>query len=531
VDAAPPGSSSSFFTAIVFFVVALGVFIPWIGVQEIWSKDEARTALIVREMLTTGDWSLPRLPGGAFSKKPPLYHWLAALVAATGLDARALRLPAAVAAAGTVALTYLFAAELATPAVGVLAASILIGSPSFFEWARIARMETLLALSFTLSLWGLGRWLRRGGRRHGLLFGLGIGLGVLSKGPAGLLPLIVAALAIGASRASRERVRELAPGLAAALALPLAWLVAAAATAPDLLRYARTFGPTIANELTQSGNAGLAIVEGLVVGFYPWVVLIPGALMLLLRRQAVWSPFIVVSLAWIVVVLVVFIVAVPARAVYFLPAYPALASLAAWGWHVAYGRERRWLYVPLAVGIAAVIVLGIVGAVQPITPQFSDNPLHLPAWLGLVAAGALLVTGAVALRLERKRASVAALVVLATGVVITLFALDVGARAPFYNEFYPMRAAAAQLERRIPPGASVGYTDANRGTALAANLRRPLTQLEPLALAAPAPRPRPAYLLLPQAQFDTARTSWPLEYVDELRVHGIRYVLARITER
>jgi 4-amino-4-deoxy-L-arabinose transferase-like glycosyltransferase len=173
---------------------------------------------------------------------------------------------------------------------------------------------------------GLGRWLRRGGRGNGCLLGIGVGLGVLTKGPAGLLPLLVAALALGASRTRRGWLRELGPGLVAALALPLAWLVAAALSTPDVRRYAGTVGPTIANELAKPGKASLAIGEGLVVGFFPWTLLVPGALVLLARRWPVSSPLVVVSLAWVVVVVVVvFTVAVPARAVYFLPAYPALA--------------------------------------------------------------------------------------------------------------------------------------------------------------------------------------------------------------
>src|SRR5262245_3673956 len=106
-------------TAAVVFAVALTAFLPWIGSQEIWSKDEARTALVVREMLDSGDWSLPRVPGGVHSRKPPLYHWLAALLSRRGLDEVTLRLPAAVAAAGTAALTFLIGAQLATPAVGL----------------------------------------------------------------------------------------------------------------------------------------------------------------------------------------------------------------------------------------------------------------------------------------------------------------------------------------------------------------------------------------------------------------------------
>src|SRR5262245_40886214 len=86
--------------ATLVFVVAMLAFVPGIGRREIWTRDEARTALVVREMLTTGDWSLARMPGGIHGKKPPLYHWLTALGARRELDETMLRLPAAVAASG-----------------------------------------------------------------------------------------------------------------------------------------------------------------------------------------------------------------------------------------------------------------------------------------------------------------------------------------------------------------------------------------------------------------------------------------------
>ena len=58
--------------ATLVFVVTLLAFVPGIGRREIWTRDEARTALVVQEMLATGDWSIARMPGGVHGKKPPL---------------------------------------------------------------------------------------------------------------------------------------------------------------------------------------------------------------------------------------------------------------------------------------------------------------------------------------------------------------------------------------------------------------------------------------------------------------------------
>jgi 4-amino-4-deoxy-L-arabinose transferase-like glycosyltransferase len=506
----------------------LSAFLPGIGTQEIWSKDEARTALVVKEMLASGDWSLPRVPGGAYGRKPPLYHWLTALIARSGLDGATLRLPAAVAGAGTVALIYLFGAQLATPAVGLVAAAVLIGSPGFFEWARVGRMETLLVFCITLSLWGLGRWLVSGGLGNGLVFGTGIGLGLLTKGPAGLLPLAVAGLAL-LVRPSREgRLRDLGLGLALAVGLPIAWLAPAFLVAPDFAQYAESLGPTVANELARPWSSAVRAVGGLAIGFFPWTLLLPATFVMLARSWRLASPLVIVSLGWLAVVLVVFLVGISPRAVYFLPAYPALALLAAWGWQTAARHQRRWLVVPLGVGIATVIATGIVAAVRPLVLRFHDDPFQLPASIGLAASSVLLLAGVVAFWLERRRRSVAALVTVAVGVVTTLLVFDVGARTPFYNGLYPIHATVQRLESRIPEGAEVGYTEAKRVTALAVYLARPLRQLPPAAITEGPSSPAPRYLLLPDVEFQAAREPWSLERVDEVVFHRVRYILAAV---
>jgi 4-amino-4-deoxy-L-arabinose transferase-like glycosyltransferase len=388
-------------------------------------------------------------------------------------------------------------------------------------------METLLVFSVMLSLWGFGRWLVRGGVGNGLVFGLGIGLGVLAKGPPGLLPLPAAALALLVYRSRAGSLRQLGAGLAVALTVPLAWLVSAALSASDFRRYVRTLVPTIANELAQPANAAQVAAEGLLLGFFPWTLLLPGTLVLLARRRPISSPLVLVSLACVSVVLGVFAIAVTTRPVYLLPAYPALALLVAWSWQTATGRERRWLWVPLALGIAAMVVVGIVTAIRPVTLRVHDDPFYLSTQLGVTAAGAFLAAGLVALRLERQGLGAAALVALSMGPVVTFLSFDVGARTPFYNGLYPLRAAMADVERQIPAGAEVGFTDANRGTALAVNLRRPVRQLEPSAIAQP-PKPAPPYVILPEVQFQEARQTWSLEYVDHVLIHRVRYILARV---
>src|SRR5262245_63294672 len=57
--------------------------------------EESRRGLIAREMLTTGDWIVPRCQGIPLYSRPPLQNWLIAAVAAVrgDVDRVALRFP------------------------------------------------------------------------------------------------------------------------------------------------------------------------------------------------------------------------------------------------------------------------------------------------------------------------------------------------------------------------------------------------------------------------------------------------------
>jgi 4-amino-4-deoxy-L-arabinose transferase-like glycosyltransferase len=256
--------------------------------------------------------------------------------------------------------------------------------------------------------------------------------------------------------------------------------------------------------------------------------LLPGCVVMLARYWRVVSPLVIVSLGWVTVVLAVFLVGISPRAVYFLPAYPALALLGAWGWQSAEGSRRRWLALPLGIGVVISLVIAIIIAVRPVVLRFHDDPVRVPASVGLLISVALLLAGVAALGLARRGRPGATLAVVAGGVVATLLVVDIGARTPFYNALYPIQATVRRLEERIPPGAEVGYTESKRTTALAASLARPLRQLPVTAITERPGPPAPAYLILPDFEFQAACQPWSLERVDEVVFRRERYVLGAV---
>jgi 4-amino-4-deoxy-L-arabinose transferase-like glycosyltransferase len=74
--------------------------------HEIWSPTEPAVAGVVWNMVDRGHWAAPMIGDAFYLEKPPLYYWLGALACSAGgqLDAGLLRLPAALAGLGALAL-------------------------------------------------------------------------------------------------------------------------------------------------------------------------------------------------------------------------------------------------------------------------------------------------------------------------------------------------------------------------------------------------------------------------------------------
>jgi len=180
------------FTTLLTLLLA-GLFLTWgIGQRELYSSHEARAAMNADSLLHGA--RLPQLYDGSVDlQKPPLYYVLVAAVAwmRGGVDATAVRLPAALAGWGIIALLLGFAWYIGRPVVGLFASwSLLIGI--HFPWlARIGRIDMPLAFAVTLS--SLSFWLALRGQRGWLVLAYaGIALGVLLKGPIGwVLPMVI----------------------------------------------------------------------------------------------------------------------------------------------------------------------------------------------------------------------------------------------------------------------------------------------------------------------------------------------------
>ncbi len=514
---------------IAVFVVTALALLPDLGGQYVWSKDEARPALVARDMVERGHWLIPHIGSRIYANKPPLFPWLVALLSPRGVTEWSLRLPSVLAAAGTAALTYAIGAQLGGLATGLVAAAMLVGSAAFVEWARTGRMEMLLVFWITLGFWSAMRWLERGRRRDAVVLALALGFGCLTKGPLALLPLAAVVIALGVLGPwSRRRLADLALVLGVGAALPLTWLALAAGTHDTFGRYvAAVFNAIPADVSARRSHHALYPIDVLGVSFLPWTVALPGAFLVLVRTWNRAWPTLLLPLLWVALLLVVVPLAVSPRDVHFLPVYPALALLVAWAWSSCSSRERWWMTVPLALAALATVGLGVFLAISPLAIESAKRITILGRGAGVAMATIAGVAGLGALVLLRRRRAEAAAVALAVGALSIMMVVEVAIHTPRANRSYPTREAAARLAAALPAEAEVAYFDRKFTTGLVFYLpQRPIEVQGMTALRALAARPG-LHALVPfdEMLFINGAVCLPTRPLREERVFGDRYVL------
>lgn len=207
--------------------------------------DETRYASVAWEMWRGGDYLVPHLNGAPYSDKPPLLFWLIVagwrVLGPVELWARLIGPACGVA---SLALTAALARRL-WPERGLVSrvAPIMLASTMvWLVYSTLLLFDTVLTLCVMLAVIGLVD-VRRG-RRAGLgLVAIGIGFGVLAKGPVLLLHVLPAMVLArwwdvrydppgGSPVSTRARLRvsslAVAGATIAGIAIALAWAIPAA---------------------------------------------------------------------------------------------------------------------------------------------------------------------------------------------------------------------------------------------------------------------------------------------------------------
>lgn len=324
-------------------------------VGKVQDQDEALYGSISLHIAAHGNWMTPVFLDRYELVKPPLLYWLeTAGMKAIGRGRAAMRLPSVLAGAATVALVFAWLmAEETGLAAALTGALLLLSTHLFFVLSRVGLTDALLTLWTTVATFALARDPRLASRKGLWTFGLASGAAIMTKGIAGLFPLLALAVfcVISRERPGWRRLLE---------AVAISALVAAPWHLYELLRHTRWFlaqyvmGEIVTNSLsspTQSTQeTHLAYyARRLLLLDAPLAIAGLVALALTLKRTRTR-----VLMAWIAVVLAAAMAFDYRNTSYLLPIFPALVLLV--------GGALPKKIAPWGLALAAVLFVGKVAA-------------------------------------------------------------------------------------------------------------------------------------------------------------------------
>ncbi len=419
-------------TGLALGLLCACLYLWGLGDLPFYTKGEPREGTIVWEIYTSGEWILPLRNGHIIPSKPPLFHWLGALVSLAWGEVNELtiRLPSALLAVFGVLLTYGTGTALWGAEAGLIAALVLGTS---FEWVRAAttaRVDMTLAVCMVMAfLFFLFLY-----RRHtatwaeALLFFFLLGLATLAKGPVGaLLPGLTVGVFLFLRRDLKFLRRlHLVPGIGLFVLIAGSWYGLALWKGGQAFFVKQILQENLLRFFA-SGEAGMGhehpfyyFLPNLFFGMAPWSFFFPPLGVFLYQRRRTWAEDgFLYLLVWIATVFLFYSAASSKRSVYILPLYPAAALLlGAWWQELRRGtatlpKTFSWLLhgsgylCLLTVGLAVAMVLAQLLGHDPLAlirpllhpkdqgtlPLFtgivSARPLAFLFWFGVVGPSAL----------------------------------------------------------------------------------------------------------------------------------------------
>lgn len=388
--------------ALLLAVLYVLLYVAPLGLRPLILPDETRYGAIPSEMLTSGDWTVPRLCGLRYFEKPVLGYWLTALsMSLFGDTAFAVRLPSALAAGGTaLVLAWLVGRAGGTARMALLVAALQLSFVEAFGVGVFNVLDSVVTLFLTAALAAWFVALEDDRSRHrrvaSLLAGAACGGAFLTKGfLAFAVPAVV--LVPGALWIGRARRLPRVLGLSAAgvLIVSLPWAIAVHVREPTYWHY---FFWVEHVERFLGGGEGQHpepfwfLAPFLVGGALPGILLAPWAVRGL-RERGFRSPLLRCSICWLLFPFLFFSASSGKLGTYVLPCFPGLALLLGAGVERALetrppGRGLSRLTLAVA-GVAFAAAAGLVVLQVTGIPGFEYH--HSPHVWGVGESGKWLV--------------------------------------------------------------------------------------------------------------------------------------------
>jgi Dolichyl-phosphate-mannose-protein mannosyltransferase len=377
--------SESPLSILILLGVGTLLFFVNLGGYPLYTKGEPREAVVISDMVRGGGVILPLRDGVEIPSKPPLMHWLAALLSliAGGVSEWTVRMPSALFAIGGMLVCYFYMRRLFNDRAAFLAALVLGTTAQYLQAGTGARVD--MALTFFMEV-GFFEFLMiaEGLTKRRMTLYLVLAAAVLAKGPVGvLLPGLVALVWMAVAR-RWDVIRKMRIWRGAALVAVIAggWYVAATIVGGMPFVHKQIFAENLFRFFHDSAfHEGHAhpffYMEGaLLVGFMPWALMLPLVMLQAARHPRPRDQRLTYLLVWFATVLVFYNLPQSKRGVYLLALYPALAGLLGIYLDEIARAPRfvaRWVRGLRQIGAVAFIVTGVVAmaglAILAFTPH------------------------------------------------------------------------------------------------------------------------------------------------------------------
>lgn len=375
-------SSTSRRCLVAAFWMALVMRIAMLFQIPITDNSESRYAEMARWMSVSGNWITPEItPGVPFWAKPPLSMWVSAAgIRIFGENSFGARLPIFLVALATLWLIHRWATRLRGADFALAGTFILFTSVIFVVTSGTVMTDLVMAASTTLcmvSFWNAIK-AEEGSRRWNFLLFLGLGIGLLAKGPIStvltLLPIGIWAVASRQVIETWKRIPWIRGGIFALL-LAAPWYIAAEIRTPGFLDYfivgehfKRFLVPGWTGDLY--GNAHTA-PRGM-IWLYGFAAMMPWSLVLLVmgpamirRRESVMTQlrtesahWLIYLLAWTLAPFLFFTLSRNIISTYTLTGVPAAALLIPELWRLVSPPNRSSGVLLLSGTAAALLLIG-----------------------------------------------------------------------------------------------------------------------------------------------------------------------------
>ena len=330
-------SRRSFFLIVLLFMI---IYVLPLGFRPVFTPDEARYGAIAREMISSGNWTVPTLDGFRYFEKPAMGYWMIAIsMKIFGENAFAIRLPSALAAGLSGLMVYALARRFAGGYIpAFFSLSIFLLSVEVFLLGQVAILDSMLSFCLVAVMSSFFFALNEERLKYKVLYlaiaGIACGAAFSTKG---FLAFAVPAVAILPYMIWEKRWKEILvlpwiPALFAVL-FCLPWALQIHKAEPGFWHYfffIEHLQRFLDKDSYQHTEPFWFFIPVLVAGALPWTLLI-FSIIFGTTLTKFKSPFLKYCLCWLVMPFIFFSISRGKLPTYILPCFAPLSILIASG--------------------------------------------------------------------------------------------------------------------------------------------------------------------------------------------------------